>query len=880
VRSEGDQQPASGSKKAAKIALVGLLPCFWSLVLMVRFCSLVALVLALGLAGCNSGPGQLASAPEAPVIAIVPDEPGSNESLEVQLVTESVDPDGDLVGYRYRWTLDGEAREDLDDAALIPAILTARDQVWEVRVSGYDQMGHVGSPATASATIMNSPPTAQVSVSPNPAGTDSDLALEVITDDADGDAVSLSIGWARNGVTSTSYDGLLVIPSNFTDEGDDWSVHVTPFDGIEEGEAQVVTVHVGNAAPVVSHFAISPENPREGDTISASATVTDVDGDWVTVAYQWFVDGVLVSGEVSTAFSSEHFDKHQEVWAEVVATDSKGTSGEPVESNHVVVENTPPSIDSVEISPATGGEEATFTCIPVGWADPDPADQTQDLALQWLVGGVESVTTESISGSEFDKHDSLRCRVTPSDVDAVGVAQDSPALEVSNTPPTATSVALVSSESSTVLAYETSTLTAVPSGYADVDPQDATEGWQFQWLVDGQPISASADTLTGADFDRDQEVQVLAFPFDGEDPGASVSSGTITILNTAPSVDSVGITPDPAYTNTPLTAVPVGWDDPDDAPSFHYAWTVAGSTAGTNSEALSSSEFQLGDSVQVTITPDDGTAQGTPRTSSVLVISDAYPEEPAVSILPVDPVAGVDDLLCTYVASNTDPDGHSVSHAIRWELDGTPFSGMTTTTEANDTIATSHTVIGQEWTCAVSSTDSQNLATIGESSVLLRIPDFSLQDLNSTSASSGSMISPRDYLNHVSAWYFGDSQVSSSVLEFNCLEDIQADLDANYASLAIEILGINIIGGENGNPFLTSLVSLPWLQDDSSTEVADLWSAAQRDLVILDEENLPIQRYSLASHNICESAEASALLNLLVTSVSPSGDDDDSASSN
>jgi len=847
---------------------------------MVRLSLVVALTLLLTLVACSSGPGQLASPPEAPVIEIAPAEPGSNENLEVQLVSESVDPDGDLVGYRYRWTVDGAAREDLDDIPQIPAILTLRGQTWEVRVSGFDQMGHVGPPAAASATIVNSPPTAEVSVHPNPADTDSDLVLEVTTDDADGDTVGLSVGWARNGVTSTSYDGLLVIPSNFTDEGDDWSVHVTPSDGIDEGEAQVVTVHVGNAAPVVSHFAISPENPREGDTISASATVTDVDGDWVTVAYQWYVDGEVVAGEVSTAFSSEYFDKHQEVWAEVVATDSQGISAEAVESNHVVVENTPPSIASVEISPASGGEDATFTCVPVGWEDPDPADQTQDLAMQWLVGGTESVTTETITGSEFDKHDALRCQVTPSDADVVGITQESAILEVSNTLPTATSVELVSSESSPVLAYETSTLTAVPSGYADIDPQDATAGWQFQWLVDGQPLSVSADTLSGADFDRDQEVQVLAFPFDGEDPGASVSSSTLTILNTPPSVDSVSISPDPGYTNTPLTAVAVGWDDPDDAPFFHYAWTVAGSPAGSDSEVLSSSEFVLGDSVQVTITPDDGTAQGAPRTSSVLVISDAYPDEPVVSILPADPVAGIDDLLCTYVASNTDPDGHAVSHSIRWELDGTPFSGTTTTTETNDTVATSHTIIGQEWTCAVSSIDSQGLATIGESSVLLRIADFSLEDLNSTSATSGLQVSPRDYLTQVTAWYFGDSRASTSVLEFNCLEDIQADLDANHASLGIEILGINIIGGENGNSFLTSLVALPWLQDDSSTEVADLWSAAQRGLVILDEENLPIQRYDLSVHDVCQSAEASALLNLLVTSVSPSGDDDDSASAN
>ena len=37
------------------------------------------------------------------------------------------------------------------------------------------------------------------------------------------------------------------------------------------------------------------------------------------------------------------------------------------------------------------------------------------------------------------------------------------------------------------------------------------------------------------------------------------------------------------------------------------------------------------------------------------------------------------------------------------------------------------------------------------------MPDFALVDVNPTSARSGQTISPRDYLDQVSAWYFGHS---------------------------------------------------------------------------------------------------------------------------
>lgn len=37
------------------------------------------------------------------------------------------------------------------------------------------------------------------------------------------------------------------------------------------------------------------------------------------------------------------------------------------------------------------------------------------------------------------------------------------------------------------------------------------------------------------------------------------------------------------------------------------------------------------------------------------------------------------------------------------------------------------------------------------------IADFSIEDVNESSATFGTQVSPRDYLDSVSAWYFGHS---------------------------------------------------------------------------------------------------------------------------
>jgi hypothetical protein len=37
------------------------------------------------------------------------------------------------------------------------------------------------------------------------------------------------------------------------------------------------------------------------------------------------------------------------------------------------------------------------------------------------------------------------------------------------------------------------------------------------------------------------------------------------------------------------------------------------------------------------------------------------------------------------------------------------------------------------------------------------LPDFSLQDVNATSPTAGTQVSPRDYLEQVSGWFFGEA---------------------------------------------------------------------------------------------------------------------------
>ncbi len=136
-------------------------------------------------------------------------------------------------------------------------------------------------------------------------------------------------------------------------------------------------------------------------------------------------------------------------------------------------------------------------------------------------------------------------------------------------------------------------------------------------------------------------------------------------VNRLPSVTSVGITPDPAYTFDVLTATPSGWFDTDGDPEgYSYGWMVnSGQVAGVTGPILTSDHFAKGDVVEVSCHPDDGTDLGT-LVKAQITISNTTPSVVSVAITP-DPAGSNDDL--TAVPSGwSDPDGDPADYDYQW----------------------------------------------------------------------------------------------------------------------------------------------------------------------------------------------------------------------
>ncbi len=157
----------------------------------------------------------------------------------------------------------------------------------------------------------NTPPVVD-SVVVNPAAptTDQTITATVTSHDPEGQAVTLSYQWLKNGspiggATGSTLD-LGTVGNG--DRGDQLSVRVTASDGVNSSTPVTSSnVTVQNAAPSAT-VALSPAPPSTNQTVTATSTRTDADADGVTLTYVWKVNGVVVKTTGATASLTDSLD--------------------------------------------------------------------------------------------------------------------------------------------------------------------------------------------------------------------------------------------------------------------------------------------------------------------------------------------------------------------------------------------------------------------------------------------------------------------------------------------------------------------------------------------------------------------------------------------
>ena len=590
--------------------------------------------------------------PTAPTVSITPDPAYSDDDLTAT-ASGSSDPDGSgTVSYSYAWYEAG-VLSSASSSAIFPSSATTKGLAYRVVVTPSDGTGD-GEPGEAAITVDNSAPVISTPViSPSSGVTTSEtLTCSASATDADGDTPSISYAWFIGG-SSLGRGASVTLTSSTAAPGDSITCTATATDSAGGTGSDSVSVTVENVDPTVDSVSISPSSGvTTSETLSCTATASDADGGTPTLSYAWTNGASSLGTGSSVTLTTSTSSPGDSITCTATATDADG--GTASDSASVTVDNSAPSITSVSISPDPAYAADTLSCAYSGYADADGDADASSYA--WTVDGSAAGSGSSLSGA-FVGGDSVVCTVTPSDGTDTGTPV-SDSLTISNTPPVLDAVTLTPDP-----AYEGDSLVCTPGSYADDDGDTAS--FAYAWDVDGVDPGQTSSTLSSSWFDRDETVSCAVTPNDGTDDGAAVSSNSIIISNTAPSISSVSISPASPTLSDSLTCSYSGYIDADgDADASTYAWTIDGAAAGSGSSF--GGTLSSGAEVVCTVTPYDGTDTGTAVSDSVTVANSA----PQVTSVTISPSSVYTDDTISASVSSTDADGDTVNISYAWYVDG------------------------------------------------------------------------------------------------------------------------------------------------------------------------------------------------------------------
>jgi hypothetical protein len=184
------------------------------------------------------------------------------------------------------------------------------------------------------------------------------------------------------------------------------------------------------AAISIAAVRIVPERPTPQSTLEAQVRFSG--GQPEQVAYQWLRNGKFLPGAIGTTLKGEQLHKGDFISVQV-RIGQPGRS-EEARSDAVVIGNTPPLVNWVEITPRRPTSSNTLEAVVSG----KDADQDQlSYAFRWSVNGETAVgqIDPTLQKQYFRRSDRVQVSVTPFDGSEWGKAGTSPSVVIGNSPP-------------------------------------------------------------------------------------------------------------------------------------------------------------------------------------------------------------------------------------------------------------------------------------------------------------------------------------------------------------------------------------------------------------------------------------------------------------
>lgn len=475
----------------------------------------------------------------------------------------ATDADGDPVRFDTAWFVNGVPQGVPGDTLV--GRFVAGQAVWcEVTPSDDALPGEARTSNTV--WITNSLPQVDLVVlGPDPAVPSDTLICDALgVADADGEPVSLEIAWEVSGVRQLERGPTL---AGAFGRGDTVQCRVTPWDGADRG-AEVVSnvVTVGNNPPGLPEITIVPTPARTADALGWAllTPAADADGDALLYEATWSVGGVArATGDVVPAALTTR----GELWTLEVRAEDGLDLGPPARAT-VTIQDTPPELATVSLTPLAPGVADTLRCTPGAATDAD--GDPISFHVRWLVDGApQAETGDSLPAPPAGAM--VWCEVTPDDGSLRGAPVASNVVVVSNTPPE-TEVPTVEP-----IPLQTGvTARCVPGASSDADGEPVDLA--YQWTVGALLQAETTPTLSGARFLKGEAVRCGVTPSDATTAGATQWSLPVVVADTPPGPPDVGVEPTPPLPDQDALCKVVGdaIDVDGDAVSYTYEWEGPG----------------------------------------------------------------------------------------------------------------------------------------------------------------------------------------------------------------------------------------------------------------------------------------------------------------
>jgi len=334
-----------------------------------------------------------ATGPSVVSLALTPRAPIRTSTATVKVTAK--DP-GHRVTLRYRWLRNGEVVANATSRSIeLTRHAFRKGDRLRVRVTAVAGMRSTTRTSAALVVGDAAPKVRSLAIDPAAPTRGEVLSAALRASDVDGDRLTQrrTWSWTCPGSPSGSVVAATVAPA---DLGIRQGCRVSLTDRVSDGQKAVTTtapaVVVGDRTPVISSVGVDPAMPTTDQTVHAVVDASDPDGDPVSLAYQWAVNGTAIPGATDATFDLSvpgNGDRGDQVSVSVTASDGAMTT----ESTSVpeTIANSVPIL-----SRATVVYDSATATAAISRSVTDADGDALQTSVRWTIDGFDAGTSSKL----------------------------------------------------------------------------------------------------------------------------------------------------------------------------------------------------------------------------------------------------------------------------------------------------------------------------------------------------------------------------------------------------------------------------------------------------------------------------------------------------